>query len=382
MSSEPETSIFYWGTVWVKVKTDVFIGFWSNPNEQEIERSIDGLLLKFGFEKDDTLNNSAHKMLTLYERLVEHQKDFGSVMVLTPFWLFDKIKKRVEGINGVGRQIVLNIEKMIDEIVDDPEKNLPKMHDLSYEEIEDIKGKSSSSLSEKVMMTVLMELARRGQECKLELVFRSHDDFQPVVSKKNRKEEARGGNTVMANNITMNTAGVSQGRGGAGRGAGGRGGRGGGGGASSNYDLLCGVCGLFCKTNKTDTCKILNNGQVSIQNLLMMPLAIYKPESGAAWTVHTAMQEKMSKYLYLKLNLDMEQKKKLYEELVKGVKVLYDRHKSGNNSNTTSMANNVTADQKKIADQAKEIKRLKVEAEKKKKEQEEEDEEEEDEEAD
>jgi hypothetical protein len=355
----------------------MFLGFWSNPNEQEIEKSIDGLLTKFDFEKNDTLNNSSHKMLTLYEKLVEHQKDFGSVMVNTPFWLFEKVKKRVEVVgNGVGRQLVLNLEKMIDDIVDDPHKNLPLMHDLTDQEVEDIKGKSSSSLSEKVMMTVLMELSRRGQECKLEQVFRSHDDFQTVQSKKTKKEDSKGGNTAMANNITMNTSGMTQGRGGGGKGGGGRGR--GGGGTPTNYDLLCGTCGLFCKSAKADVCKVLVNGQVSIQNLLSMPFAIFKPESGA-WTLHTAMQDKLTKYLYVKLSLGVDQKKKLHDELVKGVKVLQERNARAP-SGGTAMANNVTADQKRIADQAKEIAKLKAEAEKKRKDSEEEEDDDEDEE--
>jgi hypothetical protein len=226
------------------------------------------------------------------------------------------------------------------------------------------------------MMIVLMELSRRGQECKLELVFRSHDDFQTVQSKKSKKEDSKGGNTAMANNITMNTSGMTQGRGGGGKGGGGRGR--GGGGTSTNYDLLCGTCGLFCKSGKTDACKVLVNGQVSIQNLLSMPFAIFKPESGV-WSLHTAMQDKLTKYLYVKLNLDVTQKKKLHDELVKGVKVLQDRN-AQTSSGGTAMANNVTADQKKIADQVKEIAKLKAEAEKKRKASEDDDDEEDDEE--
>jgi hypothetical protein len=367
MTIKPESDVLWWATVYYKVVADVFIALWKSPNETQIEVVIDVEIVKFKLESSDTLNNAAHKMWSKYETLLELQKDLGSVLVTNPFWLLAKWKHYLEKLSKVGQQWVRNFEDMLDNIIENPERYLPNSHDLSREEVADLEGKSSSSMTEKVYVLTMTEMAHKGHANKLTYILRGDEEpqgrnFGDFEEKKSKRQQKKDKEETLALNVSMSPSG--QYRNGAGRGGGGKGG-------ATNFDLLCSDCGLFCKETKDSRCIIVKGDDISVEGLLGLKHSVYKPADGARWTIHAGLNDKIAKFLGPKLNLSTDSRKKLHDSLTKGVNILYDRRNKGGTD--TKVVNNVTskADQETMAKQANQIKQLKANAQAKKEEEEE-----------
>jgi hypothetical protein len=376
-NSHPETDLVYWAEMWTRVKMDVILKFWRDPNETAIEEEIDGMLADLRYDDGSTLNNSAGKLLMWYENLVEFQDDVGSVMITTPFWLFDKFRKTLKKKGKVGVQQERIIEEMMTLIVENPAKHLPRNHGLSDKTVENLEGKSTSSLPEEVYRILLQEIGDRGHDNKLQVIIRGEEDWMTVP-----KRQKTGGEDKTSK-MTLNAMTISPAIGGGGSGSSK-------GQSKTNFELLCDSCGLFCKDQPGDSCRVIKNGKVFVEELLKFKYSIFEPKDGSRWSVNKSLLEKLTKFFYPKMGWGEAEQKEMYAELVKGVNALYDKDRKGvmkggksvivnnvtnshNNTNTNRVINSpkamiVTSDPKKdrqekeIARQALQIKQLKKEA--------------------
>ena len=374
-NSHPETDLVYWAEMWTRVKMDIILKFWRDPNETAIEEEIDEMLADLRYDDGSTLNNSAGKLLMWYENLVEFQDDVGSVMITTPFWLFDKFRKTLKKKGKVGIQQERIIEEMMTMIVEDPAKYLPRNHGLSDKTVGNLAGKSTSSLPEEVYRILLQEIGDRGHDNKLQVIIRGEEDWM-TVSKRHKT-----GGEEKTPKMTLSAMAVSSTGGGSGGSTKGT--------PKANFELLCDNCGLFCKNQPGDSCRVAKNGKVFVEELLKFKYSIFEPKDGSRWSVNKSLLEKLAKFFYPKMGWGETEQKEMYAELVKGVNALYDKEKKGggksvksvivnnvtnsHNTNTNSITNStkamiVTSDPKKdrqekeIARQAQQIKQLKKEA--------------------
>ena len=74
----PEDDFIYWAETWVKVKTDIIGYFWKEPNEKAIEVELCELFERQQFEKGDSLNKCATRLVKWFNEAVAVLKNYGS----------------------------------------------------------------------------------------------------------------------------------------------------------------------------------------------------------------------------------------------------------------------------------------------------------------
>ena len=254
--SKPENDFEYWATMWVKIKTDMLGYFWKEPNEKTIEVAMYELFDSQKFIEEETLNQCATKVMKWYNDTITLLKNHGSeklhdmsqVMSLFRDSLLDK------GNNGI--QLERIIYRKMQEIVENPRRNLPPYHNLTADEVDDLQGKSTSRLPAKVYLVVLHYVDAQGHADKLDFIVQSVSDLRSSVTRKKKKR------TVVVNAAT--TYATSP-RGQSNQGI-----------SSEEKPPPCSTCGMFCRP-PPEGCIMVSNGKFIARNLVGLPGAIHKP---------------------------------------------------------------------------------------------------------
>ena len=305
--SKPENEFEYWATVWVKIKTDMLGYFWKEPNEKMIEVAMYELFEGQKFTEGETLNQCATKVLKWYNDTITLLKNHGSeklhdmaqVMSLFRDSLLDK------GNNGI--QLERIIYRKMQEIVENPRRNLPPYHNLTAEEVDDLQGKSTSRLPAKVYLVVLNYVDTQGHADKLDFIVQSVSDLRSSITRKKKK------GTVMVNAAATYSPSPRQ--------------QGNQGTPPEDKPPSCTTCGMFCRP-PPEGCTMVSNGKFIARNLVGLPNAIHKPQGGGPWSLHNHLVERLRKWGFpkLKINSQQERGKKL-DELEQIIRAMYNKQK-------------------------------------------------------
>ena len=192
-----------------------------------------------------------------------------------------------KGNNGV--QLERIIFRKMQEIVKNPRSNVPPYHNLTADEVDNWKEKSTSRFPAKVYLVVLNYVDTQGHADKLDFIVQSVSDLRSSIVRKKKK------GTVVVNAATTyvpSSQGQSNQR-------------------ATSEDILppCGTCGMFCRPR----CIMVSGGKLIARNLVGLPGAIHKPQGGGPRSLHNHLVERLRKWGFpkLKINSQQERGKKL-----------------------------------------------------------------------
>ena len=279
----PESSVYYWSKMYVLLKAHLFNELWKAPNEEKIAKVLNKQMLTKKFKTDADLNATAHIPEELYLAGLKTQRDLGSLMLNTTFYLVGIVEKTLQSWGTTGTQLAMILRDKMDEVVEEPETYLPKGHDVTPAEMAAFKGRSSFMLPEKALKWVYRWVTKQGHVTKLRLTFRYQNEvgFEDVKSKKQKAAEK----TLLANYVASlqkgkgggESAATGQrltGQGGRGGGPSSTGGRGGGiyrEGGTGGLLNRCETCGMICGSKKSGkACAVWVNKQWSPEGALTM----------------------------------------------------------------------------------------------------------------
>ena len=206
------------------------------------------------------------------------------------------------------------------DVVEDPRRNLPVGHKLSNDEVEDLVGRSTTRLSEKVYRLILDYMDNQGHMKKLEFIVQSVADLRVAAPKAKKK------GTAMIN------AAVTQGGSQQGIGSDSTGGPG------NRMADPCASCGMFCHPPQ-EGCILVSNGKFIPRNVASLKGAIFKPQGGGQWSLHHNFILRFRRHGLSHLNIASQQEQgKIIDEINKVVKNMYEQSKSGGNTKSVNSA--------------------------------------------
>ena len=300
----PENDYEYW---WVKVKTDIIGYYWREPNEREIEGELFDLFAIQNFAIEDSLNKCATKLIKWFNDAVDLLKNYGSEKLHDISLLINLFRESLIDKGHYGVQLERILFLKMQEIVENPRRNLPQFNGLTDQEIEDIVGKSTSRLSKKVFRVILEDLDKKGHSEKLAFIVQSVADLRSTS--KAKKKGIISVNAATTQPVIDRRGSTNSGNG--------------------DKPSPCTTCGMFCRP-PPECCRLVADGKLVARSVAGLNNAVYKPQGGGQWQLHKSVIDRLRRwgFPHLKLSSQQEQGKKI-DEINQVIKSMYEKDRRG-----------------------------------------------------
>ena len=291
----------------MKVKTDIIGYYWREPNEREIEGELFDLFARQNFAVEDSLNKCATKLIKWFNDAVDLLKNYGSEKLHDISLLINLFRESLIDKGHYGVQLERILFLKMQEVVENPRRNLPQFNGLTDQEIEDIVGKSTSRLSEKVFRVILEDLDKKGHSEKLAFIVQSVADLRSTS--KAKKKGIISVNTATTQPVIHRRGSTNSGNG--------------------DKPSPCTTCGMFCRP-PPEGCRLVTDGKLVARSVAGLNNAVYKPQGGGQWQLHKSVIDRLRRwgFPHLKLNSQQEQGKKI-DEINQVIKSMYEKDRRG-----------------------------------------------------